>query len=77
MFGTGAHYVYKIYQLLSQNVGHLSLFCQSTQLNVSAAKLEESYKYQKLRTFMLFCHVNPLPQTFFELKIFEELFEER
>lgn len=60
---------------LSQNARHLSLLCQSIQSDVSAAKLEESYRYQKLRTFMLFFHVNPLPRTFFELKIFAELFE--
>lgn len=60
---------------LSQNVCHLPLLCQSTQSDVYAAKLEESYMYQKLRTFMLFCHVNPLPQTLFELKVFAELFE--
>ncbi|KAK9939090.1 hypothetical protein M0R45_015799 [Rubus argutus] len=60
---------------LSQNVRHLSLLCKSGQSDVSAAKLEESYRYKKLRTFMLFSHVSQVPTNLSLLQIFQKLFE--
>ncbi|KAM5549450.1 putative disease resistance RPP13-like protein 1 [Rosa sericea] len=59
----------------STNVRYLSLLCQDTRLEVWADKLVVCYKYPKLRTFMLFPHLNQVPRNLFELEIFGKLFE--
>ncbi|PRQ22889.1 putative P-loop containing nucleoside triphosphate hydrolase, leucine-rich repeat domain, L [Rosa chinensis] len=60
---------------LSQNVRYLSLLCQSDESDVCTAKLKELYRYQKLRTFMFFSHVNQLATNLSMSDIFQKFFE--